>query len=60
VLQDFPCPVTLGQQEACDWKREAKLRVAETASVLGEKEEGKMEADMNQRGWNQPQVVMVS
>ena len=34
MLQDFPCPITLGQQEACDWtgKREAELRVAETES----------------------------
>ena len=31
-MQGFPCPITLGQQEACDWtgKREAELRVAET------------------------------
>ena len=35
MLQDFPCPITLGQQEACDWtgKREAELRVAETESI---------------------------
>ena len=33
-MQDFPCPITLGQWEACDWtgKREAELRVAETES----------------------------
>ena len=31
-MQDFLCPITLGQQEACDWtgKREAKLRGAGT------------------------------
>jgi hypothetical protein len=30
-LQDFPCAITFGQKEACDWtgKREAELRVAE-------------------------------
>ena len=62
VLQDFPCPITLGQQEACDWtgKREAELRVAETESISGEKGERKMEVDVNQHGFNQPQVVMIS
>ena len=40
LSQDFPCPITLGQQEACDWtgKREAELRVAETESISGEEE----------------------
>ena len=42
LLQDFPCPITLGQWEACDWtgKREEELRVAET-----ERGEAKMEAE---------------
>jgi hypothetical protein len=37
LLQDFPCPVTLGQWEACDWtgKRDAELRVTKTESVSG-------------------------
>ena len=41
MLQDFPCPITLGQWEACDWtgKREAELRVPETGTV-SEKEDG--------------------
>ena len=40
MLQDFPCPITLGQQEACDWtgKREAELRVGETGSDREEEE----------------------
>jgi hypothetical protein len=35
VLQDFPCPITLGQQGARDWtgKREAGLRVGESVSA---------------------------
>jgi hypothetical protein len=39
LLQDFPCPITLGQQEDCDWtgEREAELRVAESASQRGRK-----------------------
>jgi hypothetical protein len=24
MLQDFPCPVTLGQWEACDWTGEGR------------------------------------
>ena len=44
-MQEFSCPITLGQQEACDWtgKREAELRVAETKSIRereGRKEDG--------------------
>ena len=55
MLQDFPCPITLGQQEVCDWtgKRKVELRVAETESV-GEGGRGKMAAAVNQRGLNQP------
>ena len=36
LLQDLPCPITLGPWEVCDWtgKREVELRVAETESVL--------------------------
>ena len=26
VLQDFPCPITLGQWEACDWTGEGRQR----------------------------------
>jgi hypothetical protein len=61
-LQDFPCPIILGQQEDCDWtgKREAELRIAGTESISGEKGERKMVVDMNQYGFNQPQVVMIS
>jgi hypothetical protein len=60
MLQDFPCPITLGQQETCDWtgKREAALRATKTACQREERK--KMEADMNQHGFNQPQVVMIS
>jgi hypothetical protein len=60
LLQDCPCPITLGQQEACDWtgKGEAALKVAKTA--YQEKEEGRrMEADVNQNGFDQSQVVMI-
>jgi hypothetical protein len=34
MLKDFPCPITLGQQETCDWtgKMEAELKVAEIES----------------------------
>jgi hypothetical protein len=41
LLQDFPCLITSGQQEACDWtgKREVELRVGETESISGEKKE---------------------
>ena len=62
MSQDFSCPITLGQQEACDWtgKREAELRVAETESVSGTKRKAKMEADVNQHDFNQAQVVMIS
>jgi hypothetical protein len=47
---------------ACDWtgKREAELRVAETESVSEGEKERKMEADVNQWDFNQPQVVMTS
>jgi hypothetical protein len=24
ILQDFPCPITLGQWEACDWTGEGR------------------------------------
>lgn len=43
----FSCPITLGQQEACDWsgKREAELRVADTEASQEIKEEAKMDAD---------------
>jgi hypothetical protein len=46
VLQDFPCPITLGQEEVCDLsgKREVELRVAETESIsekVGRKEENR-------------------
>ena len=42
LSQDFPCPITLVQGEACDWtgKREAELRVAETERSQEEKENG--------------------
>jgi hypothetical protein len=61
-LQNFPCPITLRQQEACDWtgKREAELRVAETESICGEKGKAKMEANMNQGDFNQRQVILIS
>jgi hypothetical protein len=52
VVQDFfPCPITLGQQEACNWtgKREAELRVA---AIRGERVEKENAADMKQLGWN--------
>ena len=54
LLQDFPCPVTFGWQEACDWtgKREAELRIAE--SVVGK------ERKKNGCGFDQPQVVRIS
>jgi hypothetical protein len=44
----FSCPITLGQQEACDWtrKREAELRVAETGSIAG-RGGRRIEADVN-------------
>jgi hypothetical protein len=56
MLQHFSCLNTLGQQEACDWtgKREAELRVAETESISERKGKDKIEADENQRGFNQP------
>jgi hypothetical protein len=40
MSQNFSCPITLGQQEACDWtgKRKAELRVEEPESIPGEKE----------------------
>jgi hypothetical protein len=63
LSQDFPCPITLGQREACDWtgKREAELRDAETESISRQRRrKAKMEADMNQRDFNQPQVLMIS
>jgi hypothetical protein len=43
MLQDFPCPITLGQQEACDWtgKREVELRVAEPESTAERRERGR-------------------
>jgi hypothetical protein len=42
-LQDFPCPITLEKQEACDWtgKWEAELRVVETENKEREKEKAK-------------------
>jgi hypothetical protein len=61
LSQEFPCPITLGQQEVCDWtrKREATLRVAEAERISWRKEEGKMEEDVNQHSFNQSQVVMI-
>jgi hypothetical protein len=37
VFEDFPCPITLEQWEACDWtgKKEVELRIAETGSISG-------------------------
>ena len=43
-----------------DREREAELRVGETESVSGEKGKAKLEADTNQHGFNQPQVVLIS
>jgi hypothetical protein len=42
MLQDFSYPVTLGQQDVCDWtgKREVDLRVTERGSDSGERKEG--------------------
>ena len=42
LSQNFPCPVTLGQEEACDWtgKRETVLRVAGQRASQRGKEEG--------------------
>ena len=62
LLWDFPYLIILGQQEACDWtgKREAELRVAETDLSLRGRKEVKMEADVNQHGFNQSRVVMIS
>lgn len=62
LLQDFPCPITLGQQEDCEWtgKMEVELRVVERQSVSVRREKTMMEADMNQHGFNQSQVVMIS
>jgi hypothetical protein len=39
LLQDLPCPITLGQQESYDrtGNREAELRVAGTKSISGER-----------------------
>lgn len=48
LLQDFSCPITLGQWEACDWtgKREAEQRAVGTENDSEEgSREGKMEAD---------------
>jgi hypothetical protein len=58
MLQDFPCPITLGQWEACDWtgEREVELRVGETEHLR----ERKMAVDLNQLDCAQPQVVMLS
>ena len=62
MSQDFPYPIRLVQQEACDWtgKREVEQRVAETGSVSGEWKEGQAEGRLDQCGFNQPQVVMIS
>jgi hypothetical protein len=51
MLQDFPCPITIGHWEACDWtgKREVELRVAETGS-FSERRRRKMAADVNPHG----------
>jgi hypothetical protein len=51
VVAGFAHPITLGQQEACDWT------VAETESIA---EGRRMEVDANQHGWNRSQVVMIS
>jgi hypothetical protein len=47
----------LGQLKACDWtgERETELRVTETESILGEKEEGQDGGRcVNQHGFKQP------
>jgi hypothetical protein len=55
LSQDFPCSITLGQQEACDWtgEKEVELRAGEAASQ-GEKVKTKMDSDVNQHGFSQP------
>jgi hypothetical protein len=62
MTQHSPCPITLGQQEDCEWtgKMEVELRVVERQSVSVRREKTMMEADMNQHGFNQSQVVMIS
>jgi hypothetical protein len=59
TFQDFPCQITLGKQEACDWTGKMRQSKELQRKSVGRKER-KMEADMNQHGFNQPQVVMMS
>jgi hypothetical protein len=40
--------------------KEAELRLTETKSVWGRKKNAKMEVDVNQCGFTQPQVIMIS
>ena len=40
--------------------RERGSGVAETESISGGEKKAKMEADVNQHGFNQPHVVMIS
>ena len=59
MLKDFPCPITLGQQEACDWtgKGEAELRVGGTESVLGRSR--KENGGRCEPAWLEPATVMI-
>jgi hypothetical protein len=43
ILQDFPCPVTLGQWEACDWTGEGKSK---EWRGLRKRRKSRMEADV--------------
>ena len=62
MSQDFLCSITLVQPEACDRarEREAAQRVAEAGNISKEKGKAKLEVDVNQYGFKQLQVFMIS
>jgi hypothetical protein len=49
MLQDYPCPIRLGQQEACDstGNREVELKIEKQRSSSRVRRERKTVVDMN-------------
>jgi hypothetical protein len=46
VAQDFSCPITLGQWEACDWTGEERRSEELRQGEKSEEERNRMESDL--------------
>jgi hypothetical protein len=49
-LQDFPCPITLGQWEACDWKEGRQSEELRQRERDGEREGEREKEKERERG----------